>query len=66
MKTVLHEVAAPVVKAASYFLAHVPSLVRYGSKPSRDLAQTQPFCPALWTTSVLLIGRSIMLLTKRL
>jgi glycine/sarcosine/betaine reductase complex component C subunit beta len=27
----------PVVKGASYFLAHVPSMVRHGSKPSRDL-----------------------------
>jgi len=27
----------PVVKGVSYFLAHVPSLVRHGSKPSREL-----------------------------
>jgi hypothetical protein len=27
----------PVVKGASYFLAHVPSMVRHGSKPSREL-----------------------------
>ena len=27
----------PVVKGTSYFLAHVPSLVRHGSKPSREL-----------------------------
>jgi hypothetical protein len=29
----------PVVKGASYFLAHVPGMVRYGSKPSRELRQ---------------------------
>ncbi len=27
----------PVVKGASYFLAHVPSMVRHGSKPSREI-----------------------------
>jgi hypothetical protein len=27
----------PVVKGISYFLAHVPSLVRYGSKPCREI-----------------------------
>ena len=27
----------PVVKGVSYFLAHVPGLVRHGSKPSREL-----------------------------
>jgi hypothetical protein len=29
----------PVVKAAVYFLGHVPSLVRHGSKPSREIAK---------------------------
>ncbi len=27
----------PVVKGASYFLAHVPSMIRHGSKPSREI-----------------------------
>jgi len=27
----------PVVKGVTYFLAHVPSLVRHGSKPSREI-----------------------------
>ena len=27
----------PVVKAVTYFLAHVPNMTRHGSKPSRDL-----------------------------
>jgi len=27
----------PVVKGASYFLAHVPGLIRHGSKPSREI-----------------------------
>jgi hypothetical protein len=29
----------PVVRGVSYFLAHVPSLVRHGSKPSREIAK---------------------------
>jgi len=28
-----------VVKAVSYFLGHVPSMIRYGSKPSREIAK---------------------------
>jgi betaine reductase len=35
--------AFPVVKGVSYFLGHVPSMVRHGSKPSREL----PKDPAL-------------------
>ena len=31
----------PVVKGVSYFLAHVPSMVRYGSKPSREIEKGQ-------------------------
>ncbi len=27
----------PVIKGVSYFLAHVPSMVRHGSKPSREI-----------------------------
>ena len=27
-----------VVKGASYFLAHVPSMIRHGSKPSREIS----------------------------
>lgn len=34
----------PVVKAVSYALAHTPDLVRYGSKPERELRKT----PALY------------------
>ena len=30
-------VALPVVSGVSYFLAHLPSLVRYGSKPAREI-----------------------------
>jgi len=29
----------PVVPGARFFLAHVPGLVRYGSRPQRDLAR---------------------------
>lgn len=31
--------SAPVVKAVSYFLGHVPSMVCHGSKPSREIAK---------------------------
>lgn len=34
----------PVIKGARYFLAHVPGLVRYGSKPRRELLKT----PEIW------------------
>ncbi len=27
----------PVIKAVTYFLGHVPSMIRHGSKPSRDI-----------------------------
>ncbi len=29
----------PVLKGASYFLAHVPSMIRHGSKPSREIGK---------------------------
>ena len=31
--------STPVVRGARFFLAHAPGLVRYGSKPSRDIAR---------------------------
>ena len=34
---VLTNGSAPVIKGVSYCLAHVPDLVRHGSKPSRDI-----------------------------
>ena len=30
---------APVIKGASYFLAHVPGMIRHGSKPSREIVK---------------------------
>jgi betaine reductase len=42
----------PVVKGVSYFLAHVPSMVRHGSKPSREINKNpsllSPFLDHLW------------------
>ena len=42
-----------VVKGVSYFLAHVPGLVRHGSKPSREIEREPslltPFLDHLWT-----------------
>lgn len=35
----------PVVTGASYFLAHLPGLVRHGSKPARELAATPELLP---------------------
>jgi len=39
--------AIPVVKGASYFLAHVPGMVRHGSKPSREIAGNPPLLPSI-------------------
>lgn len=33
----------PVVKGVSYFLAHVPSMIRHGSKPSREIQKDPSF-----------------------
>jgi len=38
-----NKMTLPVVKAVTYFLAHVPNMIRHGSKPSRDI----PESPAL-------------------
>ena len=37
----------PVVQGVSYFLAHVPGLVRLGSKPAREVAQNPGLLPDL-------------------
>jgi hypothetical protein len=33
-------ITTPVVKAVTYFLAHVPNMIRHGSKPSRDIPES--------------------------
>ena len=33
------KIQIPVIKGVTYFLAHVPSLIRHGSKPSRVIAK---------------------------
>jgi len=42
----------PVLKGVSYFLAHVPSMVRHGSKPSREILKDHsllaPILDHLW------------------
>ena len=43
----LNQNATPVVKGAHYFLAHVPSMIRYGSKPSREIAGSPAILPLL-------------------
>ncbi len=37
----------PVLKGVSYFLAHVPSMVRHGSKPSREIGKDPSLLPPL-------------------
>jgi len=37
----------PVVKGVSYFLAHVPSMVRHGSKPSREIQKDPSLLPQI-------------------
>jgi len=37
----------PVVKGVSYFLAHVPSMIRHGSKPSREIGRDPSLLPAI-------------------
>ncbi|MGA2464198.1 MAG: glycine/sarcosine/betaine reductase complex component C subunit beta [Thermodesulfobacteriota bacterium] len=37
----------PVVKGVSYFLAHVPSMVRHGSKPSREIMKDPSILPPI-------------------
>jgi betaine reductase len=43
----------PVVKGVSYFLAHVPSMIRHGSKPSREIQKDssllKPILEHLWS-----------------
>ncbi len=43
----------PVLKGVSYFLAHVPSMIRHGSKPSREIEKNPslllPILGHLWT-----------------
>ncbi len=37
----------PVIKGDSYFLGHVPSMVRYGSKPSREIEKDSSLLPPI-------------------
>ena len=43
----------PVVKGVSYFLGHVPSMIRHGSKPSREIQKDpsllKPILEHLWS-----------------
>lgn len=39
----------PVIRGVRFFLAHTPGLVRYGSKPSRDIARDATVAPAIAT-----------------
>ncbi len=37
----------PVIKSASYFLAHIPGMVRYGSKPAREIPKKASLLPSI-------------------
>src|SRR4029453_15511867 len=37
----------PVIRGVRFFLAHTPGLVRYGSKPSRDIARDATIAKAI-------------------
>jgi betaine reductase len=39
--------AQPVIRGVRFFLAHTPGLVRYGSKPSRDIARDATVAEAI-------------------
>jgi betaine reductase len=39
MNSLSNQTVKPVIKGVSYFLAHVPSMVRHGSKPSREIGR---------------------------
>lgn len=49
----LHHKTDPVVRGVSYFLNHVPSLIRHGSKPSREIEKDarllKPVLDHLWS-----------------
>ncbi len=37
----------PVITGVSYFLAHLPNMIRYGSKPNRELKQNPALLPSV-------------------
>jgi betaine reductase len=44
---VARTIKQPVIKVASYFLAHAPGLVPLGSKPSRELSKNPALLPSI-------------------
>jgi hypothetical protein len=42
-----HTLERPVIRGVRFFLAHTPGLVRYGSKPSRDIARDPAITQAI-------------------
>src|SRR5919198_3859597 len=45
--TMTQTLEQPVIRGVRFFLAHTPGLVRYGSKPSRDIARDATIADAL-------------------
>jgi len=49
----IHNIVTPVIKGVSYFLGHVPSMVRHGSKPFREIkidhSLLTPILEHLWS-----------------
>jgi hypothetical protein len=48
----------PVVKGVSYFLAHVPSMIRHGSKPSREIGRDPSLLPSI-LSHLVTFGRAV-------
>ena len=40
--------SVPVVRAVTYFLAHVPNMIRHGSKPSREISLDPSILDKSW------------------
>ena len=49
-------IAQPVIRGVRFFLAHGPGLIRYGSKPSRDIARDAPLSEQAARSFVLLLS----------
>jgi hypothetical protein len=42
-----NQIVAPVITGVSYFLSHLPSMIRYGSKPYRELKHEPSLLPPI-------------------
>lgn len=47
MNSSSNQTIKPVIKGVSYFLGHVPSMIRHGSKPSREIERDPSLLPSI-------------------